>query len=507
MSAKCRKKIDISRTYNKLLFIFSMTKTMKKKNNIIGRSEECKRLDRCMRSNSAQLVVVYGRRRVGKTFLINEFFENKFAFKLTGVYGQKRKEQLQNFTAELNRRSNNKYCIPKDWIEAFNYLREYMVGLDPNNKQVVFLDELPWLDGKKSGFLPAFEYFWNDYASTKHNVIFVLCGSATSWMEEKISKNKGGLFNRQTCRLYLEPFNLHEVEEFLTSRDIYWSRFEITECYMIMGGIPYYLNLMDSEESLHQNIDRLFFKKKGELWDEFEHLYNTLFSNSKYYIEVVKVLSEKKSGLTRSEICDKIGSSKGGDISKILKNLSLSGFVVVCDYYGRKKKEALYQLADYYTMFYFKYINEHHGKDEHFWSNSVDNASRKAWEGLTFERLCKDHVKQIKHKLGILGVLSDESSWFVKTDDDKGISGAQIDLLIDRRDHVVSLCEIKYSISEYDIDKTYEANLRNKISTFSKVTNCKKTIQLVMITTFGVKRNKYSGLISTQVLLDDLFQE
>ena len=232
-----------------------------------------------------------------------------------------------------------------------------------------------------------------------------------------------------------------------------------------------------------------------------------MFSNSKYYIDVVKVLSEKKSGLTRSEICDKIGSSKGGDISKILKNLSLSGFVVVCDYYGRKKKEALYQLADYYTMFYFKYINEHYGKDDHFWSNSVDNACRKAWEGLTFERLCKDHVKQIKHKLGILGVLSDESSWFVKTDDDKGISGAQIDLLIDRRDHVVSLCEIKYSISEYDIDKTYEANLRNKISTFSKVTNCKKTIQLVMITTFGVKRNKYSGLIITQVLLDDLFQE
>ena len=480
---------------------------MKKNNSIIGRNEECERLSRCLRSNSAQLVVVYGRRRVGKTYLINEFFENTFAFKLTGVYGQKRKEQLQNFTAELNRRSEKKYTIPKDWIEAFNYLREYMDGLDANNKQVVFLDELPWLDGKKSGFLSAFEYFWNDYASTKHNFIFVLCGSATSWMDEKITKNKGGLFNRQTCRLYLEPFSLHEVEEFLTSKEIYWSKYEIAECYMIMGGIPYYLNLLDSEESLHQNIDRLFFKKKGELWDEFEHLYNTLFTNSEYYVAVVEALSEKKGGLTRGEICDRVGISKGGDISKILKNLSLSGFVAVCDFYGRKKKESLYQLSDYFTLFYFKYIRGHYGKDEHFWSNSVDNASRKAWEGLTFERICKDHIKQIKSKLGISGVLSEEASWFVKSDDEKCITGAQIDLLIDRRDHVVSLCEMKYSLSEFDIDKAYDANLRNKISTFTKVTSCKKTIQLVMITTFGVKRNKYSGLVGTQVLLDDLFCE
>ena len=262
---------------------------------------------------------------------------------------------------------------------------------------------------------------------------------ATSWMDEKITKNKGGLFNRQTCRLYLEPFSLHEVEEFLTSKEIYWSKYEIAECYMIMGGIPYYLNLLDSEESLHQNIDRLFFKKKGELWDEFEHLYNTLFTNSEYYVAVVEALSEKKGGLTRGEICDRVGISKGGDISKILKNLSLSGFVAVCDFYGRKKKESLYQLSDYFTLFYFKYIRGHYGKDEHFWSNSVDNASRKAWEGLTFERICKDHIKQIKSKLGISGVLSEEASWFVKSDDEKCITGAQIDLLIDRRDHVVSL--------------------------------------------------------------------
>lgn len=274
-----------------------------------------------------------------------------------------------------------------------------------------------------------------------------------------------------------------------------------------MGGIPYYLSLLDPILSFNQNIDDLFFSKKGELWDEFEHLYRTLFSNSEYYISVVAALSEKRGGLTRNEIGTKIKASTGGELSKVLNNLVLSGFVSVCDFYERKKKEALYQLSDYYTMFYFKFIKDYNGKDEHFWSNSIDNSFRKAWEGLTFERLCKDHINQIKYKLGISGVLSEESSWFVKPNEEQGTSGAQIDLIINRRDHVVSLCEMKYSISEYEIDKTYDSNLRNKISTFLKTTKCKKTIQLVMVTTYGVKRNKYSGIVNSQVILDDLFHD
>ena len=480
---------------------------MQRKSKIIGRIEEIERLNRCMRSDTAQLVVVSGRMRVGKTFLINEFFQNTFAFKLTGVYGQKRKDQLKNFTAELNRRTRKKYSEPKDWIEAFNTLREYLDSLDEQKKQVVFLDELPWFDTRKSGFLPAFEYFWNDYGSTKNNLIFILCGSATSWMDEKITNNRGGLFNRQTCKLFLEPFDLHDTKEFLVSRGISWSNYEIAQCYMIMGGIPYYLDRLDPEISLTQNIDSLFFKRRGELWDEFEHLYKTLFTNSEYYIAIVSALSEKVGGLTRIELLKKVGISNNGELSKALYNHEISGFIKINNFYDRKKKEYLYQLSDYYTMFYLRFIKDYHGKDEHFWSNTVDNTSRRAWAGLTFEILCKDHIKQIKHKLGISGVLSEESSWFVKPDEENGITGAQIDLIINRRDQVVSLCEIKFSINEFEIDKGYDSNLRNKISMFSKVTNCKKSIQLVMITTYGVKKNKYSGIIGTQVLLDDLFHE
>jgi AAA+ ATPase superfamily predicted ATPase len=516
---------------------------------IIGRRKECERLEECLREDNAQLIIVYGRRRVGKTFLINEFFDNQFAFKLTGAFNQSRDFQLRNFAAEYRRkaaeysrkyseygreaseysceasdysrkasdysrkgadnmesaRMNGKQPRLSDWTEAFELLRAYLEQLPKDEKQVVFFDEMPWLDTQKSGFLPAFEWFWNDWASTQSNLVFVVCGSATSWMVDNIANNKGGLFNRHTCRLYLEPFKLFETEAYLESKNINWSRYEIAECYMVMGGIPYYLNLLSSRLSYRQNIDRLFFEKKGELWDEFGHLYQTLFSNTDNYIKVVEALSRKSSGLTRNEIVNSTGLSGNGNLTKILNDLTASGFVRVSGFYGKKTKNAIYQLADYYTAFYFRYIKDRYGKDEHFWSNTIDNPSRRAWAGFTFEQLCKDHISQIKHKLGISGVLTEESVWYTQGDEELGISGAQIDMLIERRDRVINLCEMKFSINEFMIDKAYDAVLRNKVDSFRKATNCKKTLQMTMITTYGVKKNKYSGFVQSEVTLDDLF--
>lgn len=477
------------------------------KERIIGRQEELTRLNECMNEDIAQLIVVYGRRRVGKTFLINEFFNNSFAFKLTGAYNKSKDVQLRNFTTELNRRTGIKHKVPADWTEAFNLLRDYLDKPESSEKQVVFLDELPWLDTDSSGFLSSFEWFWNDWASTRSDIVCIVCGSATSWMSDHLDDNKGGLFNRHTCRLYLKPWSLYEVELYLQSRNIHWSRYEIAECYMIMGGIPYYLRRLKSRLSFSQNIDNLFFKDKGELWDEFGHLYATLFSNSDKYIRVVEALSGKPGGLTRNEIIDATGFSSNGDLTAILNNLAESGFVRANGFYKHKSKDAIYQLADYYSAFYFRYIRNNYGKDEHYWSNAIDNPSRRSWAGLTFEQLCKDHVPQIKHKLGISGVLSEESSWFTKGDDALGISGAQIDLLIERRDRVINLCEMKFSVNEYVVDKTYDANLRNKLETFRRMTNNRKSLQITMITTYGVKPNMYSNIIQSQVTLDDLFHE
>lgn len=478
-----------------------------KNTKILGRIEECERLDGCMQADSAQLIIVYGRRRVGKTFLINQYYNNDFAYKLTGSYNESRTNQLRNFVDELNRKTAQKYEVPRDWIEAFQFLRDYIESLPTEKKQVVFFDEMPWLDTPKSGFLPAFEYFWNGWASARDNLVFIVCGSATTWMDDKLANNKGGLFNRQTCKLYLKPFKLYEVEEYLVQRGIEWARYDIAEIYMILGGIPYYLSLLKPKLSCKQNIDALIFNKNGELRDEFYHLYNTLFTSSELYIKVVEALSKKRGGLTRSEIAKATKIPENGKLSKILKNLSLSGFIRISNFYGNKKKESVFQLADYYSTFYFKFIHNKYGLDENFWSGATETPLINSWAGLTFEQLCLDHIQQIKKKLSIGGVISTQSTWRTDGDEDLGIDGAQIDLLIERKDRVVNICEIKHTDGEFIIDKKYDINLRNKMQSFKVLTNCKKTLHLTMISPYGVKNNKYSGIVTNEVILEDLFEK
>ena len=473
---------------------------------VIGRKTEWEELEEHMEQSTAQLIVVYGRRRVGKTFLINEFFDNQFSFKVTGAYDEGESFQLENFVSELNMRTGKGYNPGISWRNAFLWLREYLEQLPKNQKRVVFFDEMPWFDTPGSSFLPVFEWFWNDWASAQKDLVFIVCGSATSWMINHFTKNKGGLFSRQTGRLYLKPFTLHETELFLKSKHIFWSRYQIAECYMIMGGIPYYLNLLSNRYSLSQNIDRMFFQDRGLLWDEFENLYRTLFSNSGSYIKVVEALSEKTGGLTRNEIAARTGFAGNGNLTNILNNLIYSGFVRASSFYGNKKKDTLYQLADYYTAFWFRFIRDQYGKDSQYWTHASDHPARRAWAGLTFEQLCKDHIAQIKQALGISGILTEESAWFTRGNQELNIPGAQIDLVIRRRDQVIHLCEIKFSVNEYIIDREYEMTLRNKMESFRQVTGTRDTLLLTMITTYGVKRNMYSDIARSQIVLEDLFE-
>ena len=474
--------------------------------DIIARKKECETLQESLDSRTSQLIIVYGRRRVGKTFLINQFFDNNFSFKVTGIFNKPKKTQLEAFTKALNFYFKLNLKVQTSWFNAFDILKRALAEQKKSSKKsVIFFDELPWLDTQKSDFLPAFEWFWNDWGCTQNNLMCIVCGSATSWMVDNIDHNKGGLFNRQNSRIYLEPFNLNETREFLLTKNIDWSPYDIAECYMVMSGIPFYLNLLKPKFSVSQNIDNIFFKKKGELWDEFEHLYHTLFSNSEAYIKVVELLSTKRIGYSRQEISEKTKLAANGKLSRILDNLVYSGFVRSYPFYGNKKKQTLFQLCDYYTLFYFKFLRDNAGRDENFWSNSYDNASTNAWRGFTFEQMCKDHIRQIKQKLGISGVLSNESAWFVKADEEN--DGVQIDMLIERRDHVVNVCEMKFSQDEFTIDKDYEQNLRRKISRFIGFSGTKKTIQLTFVTTYGIKKNMYSSRVTNQVVLNDLFKE
>lgn len=471
--------------------------------NLIARAEEIQRLEGCLSETAAQLVVLYGRRRIGKTYLINEFFEGRFDFKITGVYEEPREVQLQNFASELSGHLRKEIKAPPDWRSAFSMLQSYLEGLPKDEKHIVFFDEMPWFDTPRSGFLPAFEYFWNNFGCAMHHLVFIVCGSAASWMTPHITQNKGGLFNRQTCTIFLRPFTLGETEQYLHSRGILWSRYDVAECYMILGGIPFYLSLLRRDLSLSANIDNLFFRKRAELWNEFHHLYQTLFKNSDLHVRVVEVLSTKRMGMTRAEISEKTGIPENGDLTKILSNLICSDFVRAYSFFGKKKADMLYQLSDYYSWFYLKFIRDYPGRDEQFWSHSYSSAAKHSWAGFTFEQVCKDHILQIKQKLGISGVLAEQSSWFRRGDAEE--RGAQIDLIIDRNDHVINLCEIKFSTEEYTIDKDYDRILRNKIGAFTHDTKTKKSIQTTMITTYGLRQNPYSNIINTQVILDDLF--
>jgi len=478
---------------------------------LIGRKQELKELKRLYSSDEAELVVVYGRRRVGKTYLVNHAFnDEQFAFKVTGLHNARLVTQLDNFVRALREYSNDdSWTLPTSWMEAFDQLKTYLKNTKTGHKRVLFIDELPWMDTRGSHFLEAFEWFWNSWGSSQSDLLLVICGSATNWIINKLFKQKGGLYNRADSKIFLRPFTLAETEQYLTSQGILLERFEVAQIYMVMGGIPYYLKQLEPGRTLADNIDNCFFRMNGKLWDEFDNLYDTLFFNSDVYVRIVEALVSKRMGLTREEIIAVSKLPDNGSTSQALKNLIKCGFVRNYQYFGRKTKGQIFQLTDFYTLFYYRFIKDNYGQDEHFWTHMLDNPKKNNWLGYSFEQLVKEHIKQVKAALGIGSVLSQQSSWFVEKrnldDGAESLNGAQVDLLIDRRDRAINLCEIKFCSGEFTIDKNYSLNLRNKVEAFKSASKTRKSIVPTMITTFGIKPNMYSGIILQEVCLDDLF--
>ena len=469
---------------------------------IIGRKEEQQILHSAVQSENSEFVAVYGRRRVGKTYLIRETFGYKFTFQHTGLAKGNTKEQLFSFAISLRDAGYDDCPIPKSWLEAFSLLSTYLKN-STDEKKIVFLDELPWMDTPRSNFISAFEHFWNGWASARKDIVLIICGSATSWIINKVINDHGGLHNRVTKQIALQPFTLKECEMFAKSKGLEMSRYQLAECYMVLGGIPYYWSLLEKGLSLAQNIDKIIFAKNGKLSNEFNQLYASLFKSPEQYIDIVTALGKKKAGMTREEIIAATDKYSNGALSKVLDELEYCGFIRKYNGFDKKSKQAIYQLIDNYTLFYFKFIQQNENNDEHFWSASIDSAMHRAWSGLAFERLCMAHTQQIKAALGIAGVLSNVYSW--RKEADETSDGAQIDLLIDRKDQVINLCEMKYSLSEYIIDAEYEQKLRNKKSAFINATNTRKAVHLTMVTTFGIKTNAHSGIVQNEVKLDDLF--
>ena len=480
-----------------------------KDNSIIGREYEQKLLHEYFDSAKSELVAVYGRRRVGKTYLIKKYFDEKFDFWFTGIYDSKKSDLLKQFKMELEKYSGKKIKALKDWFEAFNALTEYLSSLK-KEKIIVFLDELPWMDTPKSNFLQAFSYFWNMWQENNGQLKLFVCGSATTWMLDKFVGDKGGLYGRVSRAIYLPAFTLGETEQFLKEiKGIVLNRHQILELYMILGGVPYYLDMLKKDIPLVSNIDHLFFKSGAPLKAEYDFLFRSLFKESKSYKKIIEILSGKLVGMTRNDIMTAAKIEKGGNLTEILENLCACDFVRKYTAIGKTERDAIYQLTDLFSLFHLRFVENDSSQDENFWSNLSSSGVKNAWTGYAFEQVCLHHINQIKSKLSILGVLSSIYSWQCKSFTDKDGNewkGAQIDMLIDRKDQVINVCEMKYSIDEYVITEEYEKKLRERASLFQHVTKTRKALQHTFITTYGVKQNLYSGIVQSEVTMDDLFK-
>ncbi|MFK7946216.1 MAG: ATP-binding protein [Saprospiraceae bacterium] len=473
---------------------------------IIGRTEEKVILHKALNSNEAEMISVIGRRRVGKTYLIRTVYKDYIAFEISGLQNATGEEQLRNFANQLRKYSKSKTIIPtpKDWLDAFFILVDYLEQIETNQKLVVFFDEVPWISTHKSGFLKGLSYFWNSWA-VKQNVVVVICGSAASWMIQKILRDKGGLHNRVTRRIRLQPFTLAETEAFLLHRNIKFQRYQLLQIYMAMGGIPHYLKEIEGGKSATQNIDAICFGESGLLRDEFQSLYPALFKHSDYHTAIIRALAAKPNGLTRPDLIKTAKITDSGRISKVLIELEESGFITAYNAFGKKKKGKIYRLTDEYSIFYLRFIEPNLSETIGVWTTLSQGQTYKIWCGYTFENVCLKHIPQIKKALGISGVYTRSASFYKKGDNQT--KGTQIDLLIDRNDRTINLVEIKFYDGTFTISKDYAQKLRQKIQVFRETTQTKKQVFLTLITALGLKSNIHSvGLVDVNLDSEILFE-
>ncbi len=467
---------------------------------MVGREYEIERLTESLKSNNSELIAVYGRRRVGKTYLIRNVYEKFIKFEVTGLYGGKKENQLDIFFEELKKvsRKLKEKDKPSDWKEAFELLKKYITGLRGAEKKVLFIDEMPWLDTHKSDFRMYFSHFWNTFCEKRNDLVVIVCGSAASYMVQNVISNQGSLHARLTYKLQIKPFTLFETKAYLESKNIKWGHYHILHLYIAIGGIPQYLSKIKKGESVVQAIQRMCFDENGDLINEFEEIFESLFSHSSSHISIARALGQLNKGVERDELIKKSKQYGGGAFTRALEELIASGFVSKYSAYDKKTKTTLYRLSDEYSKFYLKYIEPNKNQGENFWKTMFQKQSYISWAGFNFETICLKHVLQIKKALKIEGIHSTNSSWSGE--------GAQVDLVIKRDDKWINLCEMKFYSSEYKIGKNELDNLRNKVEQFKNNTRTKDVVVITMITTFGVVRNEnFQEIVEDNFTMEILF--
>lgn len=471
---------------------------------LAGRKEEIKLLQSLLPKETPEFVAIYGRRRVGKTFLIRQVYQKEIVFECSGLHKKSFGQQLENFWLTLQEVSQMAQLSlpPKTWLQAFLQLKLYLNTLKGTGKKVIFLDEIPWFETARSGFLAALDNFWNQYCTKRPDIILVICGSAASWIIKKVINDRGGLHNRITTHIQLMPFTLQETKAYLEMNHIPLTIKDIVQLYMCIGGIPFYLRGVKAGKSVPQILDDLFFITQASLKREFGNLYASLFKNSEQHEQVVTALASKNKGLARAEIIAQTKLNSGGGLSVVLKELIACGFIKKMLPIHQKKTSNLYRLVDEYSLFYFRFLKDNKLKTS--WLHLSSQAKCKIWSGYAFENLCLKHIQAIKKALGIHGIITNEYTWSYWGDETT--KGTQIDLVIDRSDNCINLFELKFYNQPYEITKDYAQQLQQKIAVFKAQTATKKNVFLTFLTSFGVKQNKYYlSVVTNQLVIDDLF--
>lgn len=477
---------------------------------MIGREREVKELNKLYDKKKAELVAIYGRRRVGKTYLVDETFSDRITFRHTALSPADEESrgllqaQLEHFYNSLVLYGMEKTEKPGNWLDAFLLLEKFLQKIDDGSRQVVFLDELPWLDTPRSGFMRAFEGFWNNWGCHQKNLMVIVCGSANSWILDNLINNHGGLYGRVTREIKLSPFDLHECEEYYRENKVVFSRYDMVQSYMIFGGIPYYLEYLDGEKSFAQNVDDMFFAKKPRLQNEFDRLFNAVFVNPEAVKSIVRLLYTRNAGYTRREITEKLNISDGGRLSRNLNALIAGDFIIKYVPFGLSKREEHYKLIDPFCIFYLHFVSPQVQMNHKFWQQNTTEQSVVTWRGYAFENVCFNHIEQIKDALGISGVITTSSAWSKREDDENGM---QIDMLLCRNDNVINMCEIKFYSGDFTVNKSYYNVLLGRQEALSKEVSRKMAVHNTLITTNGLKKNEYSGIFTNTITMDDLFKE
>ena len=472
---------------------------------IIGRKAEQEVLLQCERSGKSELICVYGRRRVGKTYLIEQTFAECFSFRASGIEGGNTRTQLRAFHQRLRAGGDRSKTIPADWFEAFSRLEKLLYSgniiQSPHGKKTIFLDEFPWFATARSDFLAAFGEFWNRCGTVKGDLMFIICGSATSWIIGNLIENTGSLYNRVTCQLFLRPFTLRETEMYFQDREFDWTRNQITECQMLFGGLPYFFDLLNANESLAWNIDHLCFQPNALLKHESKRLLEATLRKSKVYDSILNLLSDHPYGIEKSVCMESLGIPYG-TFFRAVDELVKCGYVWEYREPHRKNRPLCIRLTDPFLLFHYHFLSGA-GNDSitSYQSFTGDEGRYRNWRGHAFENLCMYHIPAIKQALGITGVETEEYPWSSEMNN----GGVQIDLVIERKDQITNLCEIKYTDQPYQITADYEKNLLRKIQVYREETGTRQALKLVLISAEGLAGTAHQERIAHVITLNELF--